>query len=387
MPSKLPERVEEVRRRLRPLIDQEIAPRAEQVDRDAAWPEQGMRLLQQNGLMGLNVPRELGGAGQGMLGLVGVCEALGEACSSTAICFGMHCVATAVIAAKATADQKERYLRPIAEGRHITTLSLSEPGTGSHFYLPQTRLERDGGMYRVNGTKTFVTNGGKADSYVLNTLASVPDAEPGDFSCLIVDGDAGGIEWQERWKGLGMRGNEARGLRMNDVRVPVANLLGEEGDQIWYMFEVVTPFFLVAMAGVYLGIASAALDTATKHLLGRELTHSGETLAEIPVLQHRLAEAWIDVQRTRLLTYRAAELGDYGDPEALPVILASKAAVADTAVKVANEALGLSGGAAYRENAKLARLLRDARAAHVMAPTTDILKCWIGRLLLKQPLL
>lgn len=337
--------------------------------------------------MGLNAPSDCGGMGLGMLGLVTACEAIARGCSSSALCFGMHCVGTAVITAKATPYQREQYLRPIAEGRHICTLCLAEPGSGSHFYLPATRLEQEGDDFKVTGIKQFVTNGGMADSYVINTEASDPDAGTGDFSCLILDRGQDGMEWQEPWTGLGMRGNQSRGLKMNGVRVPSANLLGEQGDQIWYVFEVVAPFFLMAMSGTYLGIATEAVAIARQHLRERELEHSGETLAEVPVLQNKIAEIWTEVEKARFLIYRAAHLGDLGDPDGLPHILSAKVAAAEAAVHATNECMSLCGGIAYRENGRLARLLRDARAAHVMAPTTEILKNWLGRTLLGQPLL
>lgn len=378
--QKLRSDAEEVSRR-------EIAPRAAEVDRDGLWPRHSLRALAAAGLLGLHVPQQLGGQGQGLLALALITEAVGKACASSAMCYGMHCVGTAVIAAKPTRRQEERYLRPIAAGEHVTTISLSEPGTGVHFYLPTTRLAREGGALVVEGLKQFVTSGGHADSYVVSTLASTSEAESGEFSCVLVDRDAAGVEWLEPWQGLGMRGNSSRGLRLGGVRVPAENLLGEEGDQTWYVFEVVAPYFLIAMAGTYLGIAQAALDYAVNHLRTRAHQHSGETLAQVPVLQHRLAELWAAVEKTRLLIYHAAQLGDLGDPRALVSILTSKADVADTSVWVANEAMTLCGGIAYRENDQLARMLRDARASHVMSPPTDVLKTWAGRALLGLPLL
>ena len=363
-----------------------IAPRAAEVDRDAVWPEHAMQALAAAGLMGLHVPARLGGHQQGLVALVAITETIAQGCSSSALCYGMHCVGTAVVAAKATPYHEEQYLRPIAEGRHITTLALSESGTGSHFYLPQTLLTREEDSFLITGTKQFVTNGGKADSYVVSTQAS-GTSDAGEFSCVIVDSGAPGLTWLEPWSGFGMRGNSSRGVRLDQARVPAANLLGEDGDQIWYTFEVVAPYFLTAMAGAYLGIARSALGEAVKHLQSRQYSHSGETLADMHVLQHKIAELWIAVRKTRALIYHAAHLGDLGETEALPSILASKADAADTAVAVANEAMTLCGGIAYGENGRLARLLRDARASHVMSPTTDILKLWTGRAVLGLPLL
>ncbi len=364
-----------------------IAPRAEEVDRHARWPAASLEALADAGLMGLLVPRASGGEGQGLLGLVAVTEALGRACSSTAMCFGMHAVGTAAIAAKATDDQRERYLTAIAAGRHVTSLALSEPATGSHLYFSQTELRREGGAYVVNGVKTFVTNGGHADSYVLSTVASEPDAKLGEFSCLIVDAASDGLAWQEPWAGFGMRGNASRGLHLDDAHVPARNLLGEEGDQAWYVFEVVTPYFLMAMSAVYLGIARAALDLTVEHLKTRRTPDTNGTLSDVPELQLELAEMWSAVTACRHLVHDAARRGDEGDPAALPSLYMSKAAAAEMVVAVTNQAMTLCGGIAYRENAHLARLLRDARASHVMAPTTHMLKQWTARTLLDLPLL
>lgn len=383
---RLPSELESLRRVAEDVACREIAPRAAEVDRDAVWPAHAFRALADAGLMGLTVPKHAGGLGGGLLALAALTEQIAQACPSSALCFGMHCVGAAVIAAKATPYQEERYLRPIAEGRHVTTLAVSESGTGVHFYLPETKLERDGDRYLVAGTKQFVTNGGQADSYVVSTEASV-ESDVGDFSCLLVDGDTPGITWLAPWEGLGMRGNSSRGMHLDNAPVPAENLLGREGDEIWYIFEVVAPYFLTAMAGTYLGVAHASLQIAIEHVKSRTYGHSGEALGDVPVIQHRLAELWMAVERTRLLIYDAARRGDEGDTTALASILASKASAGDTAVFVANEAMTLCGGMAFRENSTLARLLRDARASHVMSPTTDVLKQWVGRALLGVPLL
>lgn len=350
------------------------------------WPEEPLRALQAS-LGGLVVPREDGGLGLGLSAVAGVCEALGRTCASTAICFGMHHVATAVIAAKATERQRKEFLAPIAAGEHLTTLALSEPGTGSQFWLPQTRLTPDGDGWRVNGEKSFVTNGSRADSYVLSTVAAGPDAPPGEFSTVVVWADSPGLVWQGTWDGIGMRGNSSLGARLESVPVGPDGLLGAPGDQIWYVFEVVAPYFLTAMAGTYLGVAQAALTEATDHLARRQHTHTGRRLSAEPVLQHRLGVLWARVQATRRLVYWAAEEADSGGPEALPALAAAKAEVADCAVGVANDAMTLVGGIGYRDRSALERHLRDARAAHVMSPTTDILRTWTGRALLDIPLL
>lgn len=383
----LPDSIVQLRNLATELTFSEIAPNAAETDRLARWPEHSMKILGNAGLLGLHVPKRLGGHEQGLLALAVLGETIAKGCASSALCYAMHCVGSAVITAKATAFHADKYLVPIAENRHITTLALSEHGTGAHFYLPQTALERCGNEYRVDGTKQFVTNGGHADSYVISTMASDQHAAEGDFSCLMVDKDVAGLTWLDPWVGLGMRGNSSRAMRLEDARLPRQNLLGEEGDQIWYTFEVVAPYFLMAMAGAYVGVAQAALDATVQHVKERQYTHSGERLADVATLQYRLAEMHIAVQKSRGLLYRAAYLGDIGHGQATNAILMAKADAADLAVNITNDAMTCCGGFAYRENGLLARLLRDARAAHVMSPTTDILKLWSGRLLLDLPLI
>jgi alkylation response protein AidB-like acyl-CoA dehydrogenase len=360
---------------------------AARTDDEARWPEENLRALQKSGLTGLVVPASHGGHGQGLLALAQVCELLGRECASTAISFGMHCVGTAVIASKATPYHARTYLEPIAAGKHLTTLALSEPGSGAHFYYPSVQLAAAPNGYLANGTKVFVTNGGRADSYVVSTVAAAPDAPPGHFSCVLVHRDQPGVRWGAPWAGLGMRGNSSTSLELRDAAIKRDDLLGAEGDQIWFVFEVVAPFFLMSMSGTYLGLAAAALEEARTHLERRHFQHSGSSLAEVTVLQHRLGVLWANVERTRRLVYWAASEGDTRGPSALPALCSAKAEVAECAVTLANEAMTLCGGLAYRDDTRLARILRDARAAHVMAPTTDVLRTWAGRALLGQPIL
>ncbi len=366
----------------------ELAPRAAAVDRQASWPEEGIRALLAAGLGGLVVPRRHGGLGQGLYGLNRVCEVLGKGCPSAALCFGMHAVGSAVIAAKATTDQQARLLVPIAAGEHLTTLALSEPGSGAHFYLPASTVSKGpDGSYLVSGEKSFVTNGGHADSYVVSVVGTAPEAPMGQFSCVVVPADSPGMRWQEPWRGFGMRGNASGALRLEAVAVPANNLLGEEGDQLWYAFQVVAPYFLMAMTGVYLGIAARVIDELVDHMRGRTHSHDGRRLAQRDVLQHRLAALWARLEATRRLSYHAASEYDAGNPDILPAVLSAKAEVADCCVEVCNDAMTLAGGRAYGADSVFSRMLRDARAAHVMAPTTDMLRLWAGRSLLGEPLL
>lgn len=364
-----------------------LAVNAARIDRDAVWPEEGLRALLREGFGGLVVPKQFGGKGQGLQMLGAVCEMLSRECASTGICFGMHCVASSVISANATEAQRDSFLTPICEGRHITSLALSETGTGIFFYLPQTTLHRESSdYYTLTGEKTFVTNGSYADSYVVSAVAGAREAPLGQFSCVVVPAGSEGTSWGKPWTGIGMRGNSSRSMKLDKVPVPLANLLGREGDQIWYIFNVITPFFLIAIAATYLGIATSALEEARAHVMKRRHVHTGD-LARAPIVQHRFGVLWGMLERSRRLIYGAAASFDAGDPDALTAVMASKAEIGDSAVTIVNEAMTLTGGRGYSEGSKLSRHLRDVRAVHLMSPSTDMLRTWIGRSLLEVPLL
>lgn len=357
------------------------------VDTEARWPVESLEALGAAGLLGLHVSADLGGRGAGMLALAAVTEQLGRECGSTALVYAMHCVASKVLTVTPTSDQVERFLRPIAAGEHITSLALAEPGTGVHFYLPGMTFRREEDEFVVNGRKAFVTSGGHADSYVVSLVGDGAQIDPGTFSCLLLEAATTDGSWGDPWDGFGMRGNSSRALHLQEARVPAANLLGAEGDETWFVFEVIAPYFIVAMAGTYLGIATGALEEALDHLRKRTYDHTGERVAASETVAHRAGELWARVERSRQLLYHAARLGDAGDPGARHALFACKAEVADTAVDVVNDAMTLVGGLGYARSGRLGRALRDARASHVMSPTTDLLKTWLGRSLLELPLL
>lgn len=378
--------LQQLRNQAEAVAEDVLAPNAADVDATFSWPEKSMRALADAGLTGLTVPVELGGHGQGLLGIAAVTEILGKACSSSAMCFAMHCVGTAVLAAKATDYQKERYLKPIAAGEHLTTLALAEAGTGATFFISETGVTRDDAAFVVRGEKRFVASGSHADSYIISTVTTGGSAT-GEFDCFIVDRDLPGMHWSQRWGGLGMCGHASRTLVLDDVRIPAENLLGQEGEQPWYLFQIIAPFSLAAMAGTFIGIAQKAFDLTVRHLKARHYSQSGKSLGEFETVQHRIGELWADIEKSRLLLHKAAGAADRGEADAMASVLACKAEVADTVVRVTNEAMTLCGGIAYGENKTLARLLRDARASHIIAPTTDMLKIWTGRALLDLPLL
>lgn len=370
----------------RTIATETLAPEAAAVDREGRWPSAGIRRLLESPLSGLVIPRRHGGLGQGLLGLSKVCETLAAGCPSTAMCFGMHAVASAVIAARATAEQVTQFIEPIVAGRHLTTLALSEAGTGAHFYIPQTIMTSTDQHYLVTGQKSFITSGGRADSYVVS-VAPAEELQSGRFSCIVVPAAAEGMRWRGDWDGFGMRGNSSKTVDLRNVRVPKSHLLSAEGDQIWFVFEIIAPYFIMAMSGVYLGIAHKSLALAIDSVRQRRHGHNGLPLAKRDVIQYQIGELWANVERSRQLMYSAATAFDDGEATALPAVLSVKAEAAQSATHVTNEAMTLAGGRTYGQSSELARLLRDARAAHVMAPTTDFLRLWVGRSVLGEPML
>lgn len=378
--------LEDVMRTTHEVVDEVVAPLAERIDREGHWPEESIRALQRSGLGGLVVPEADGGLGHGLAAVARVCETIGRACATSAITFGIHCVGTAVIAARPTEQQRARFLQPIARGEHLTSLALSEPGTGSHFYIPEALLRSHGDGYVLSGEKSFVTNGSHADSYVVSAAAAPDDGPAHSFSCVIVPADTPGLTWGPAWTGLGMRGNDSRNLTLQDAPLDAGLLLGRVGDEMWYVLNVIAPYFLTAMAATYLGVAAAAFDELRAHLLSRRHAHSGTTLSENQVIQHRVGTLWATTERSRRLLYHAAALGDAGASDAPLSLFAAKAEIADAAVHVVNEAMTLMGGAAYTTGATMQRRLRDVRAPHVISPPTDLLRVWTGRWLLDAPL-
>jgi alkylation response protein AidB-like acyl-CoA dehydrogenase len=379
--SKILETVEEISRTI-------IANNATYTDKYAQWPEEGMRALLDAGLGGLTVPLVYGGLGHGTETLAKVCEIIGQYCTSTSICYGMHCVGSAVISSKVTDFQQENYLTPICEGKHITSLSLSELGSGVHFYLPQTKMiNTHDGNYTIEGEKSFATNGGKADSYVVSAVTEESNKVTGKFNCIIIPGNSEGLVWGPEWTGMGLRGNSSRNLSLNQVCVSQEQILGNVGDQIWYIFNVITPYFLTAIAGAYLGLTRAAVDEAKRHITERKYSFNGKTIASSSVIQHQIGTLWSKYARSRALLYWSTQCYDKGLDNSQLDLFSAKAEIAETVIDIVNDAMTLCGGSAYRDDSHLNRLLRDARGAHIMSPTTDMLRIWTGRSILEQPLL
>ena len=357
---------------VRQTAEEHIAPQAARVDGERAFPDDNLKALGAVGGLGLVVPVDHGGAGGALTALAEACEALGSACASTAMVFLMHSV-TAATVARGGGARAATALADMAGGT-LGTLAFSERGTGAHFYAPELRAVRANGGVRISGRKSFVTSGGHAELYLVLVQA---EAE-GAADAYLVRGDHPGVTADGSWAGLGMAGNSSVALELDGVELTDDDRVGGAGEGIALVFGAVAPFFLVGLAAVNVGIASAAAAAATTHAAERRYA-DGSSLAEVQYIQHLLADMDLATRQARLLVREAAGLGEAGDEAALVAIMEAKVAATEAAAAVTQKALEATGGQGYTSSLPIERHLRDARAGAVMAPTNAVLRSWIGK--------
>jgi alkylation response protein AidB-like acyl-CoA dehydrogenase len=310
-----------------------------------------------------------------------VIEQLAAACGSTAMVVLMHYAATAAIEAHGPTATREA----IGGGRHLSTLAFSEVGSRSHFWAPQsTAVRADDGKVRLDAMKSWVTSAGEADSYV---WSSRPLEAEGPMTLWLVAGDAIGYHVAGPFDGLGLRGNASRPITADGLIVSREDMLGADGAGLDIGLSVVLPWFLVLSAAFSVGLMDAALAAAGAHLTGTRLEHLDQSLAQQPVPRAAFAAARVRADSARaLLSDTLAALED-GREDAMLRVLEVKAAAGEAAADVTDAVLKLCGGAAFRKEVGIERRFRDARAARVMAPTTDALHDFVGRALLGLPLI
>jgi alkylation response protein AidB-like acyl-CoA dehydrogenase len=367
---------------------EEIARHAEDVDREARFPSEAIAALERGGMLGLGVPERFGGPGGDALDVVEVVEAVAGACASTAMVFLMHVAATQTLLAGTTEDDagpKSDTLRAIAAGQQVTTLAYSERGSRGHFWAQTSRARRDGDAVVIDADKTFATAAGHVSSYVVATGG--PDGSaPTDTELYLVDAATAGLEIPRRFDGLGLRGNSSAPLRLTGVRVTEDRRLGSPLSGFGLMLSATLPWFVLGSAACSAGIAGAALRSAVDHAGSARLEHLGASLSELPGVRERLARAHVRHAETRAYVREVARRVAAGDEAAQLGVLAVKAAAADMAAEVTELCLHVGGGAAYAKHGPLERHFRDARAAAVMAPTTDVLHDFVGKAITGQEL-
>jgi alkylation response protein AidB-like acyl-CoA dehydrogenase len=359
---------------LAPVLSHVVEPGAVEVDRQGAFPRASVDALGEAGLLGLVSASETGGRGESLRAATEVVERLAGACGSTAMVVCMHYAATAVIEAHGPRAVREA----IAAGRHLSTLAFSESGSRSHFWAPVSTATANGGGVRLDAAKSWVTSAGEADSYV---WSSRPLAADGVSTIWLVPADTPGLKVAGPFDGLGLRGNASSPVGAHDVAVPAAAMLGEDGKGDQVMLGIVLGWFSVMSAAMAVGTMDAVLARSVAHVTATRLEHLDTRLADLATIRAYLARMRIATDQARALLADTLAAMEAGRQDATLRVLEVKAAAAEAATAVTDLAMRVCGGAAFRKEAGVERQFRDARAATVMAPTTDALYDFVGRAL------
>jgi isovaleryl-CoA dehydrogenase len=368
---------------LEEIVTQVVEPAAPDVDATGTFPRAAVTALGQAGLLGLVSSTDVGGMGLGMAEASQVVRRLATACGSTAMVVCMHYCATAVI--EAHGPQEVR--RAIAAGEHLSTLAFSESGSRSHFWAPLSTATLDGEEVVLDASKSWVTSAGEATSYVWTSQGTVSSSGGGAGATLwLVPADTAGLKVAAPFDGLGLRGNASSPIVATGARVPVTARLGGDGAGIDVAFATALPMFQVLNASCSLGLADAAIDASIAHANRARFEHLDQTLAQQPVTRQHIARMKLQADAASTLVDDAVTALGIGRPDAPLRMLEAKAVGSEAALGVTELAMRVGGGAAFRKEIGVERSFRDARAASVMAPTTDALQDFIGRALCGLPL-
>lgn len=352
---------------------------ADATDREGQFPQRAMTALGESGLLGLTLPREVGGLGAGPVEFVDVTARLAAVCGSSAMVYLMHVAAANVVAAAPPPGLPEATAR-LASGEWLGTLAFSEKGSRSHFWASTSPAVQEGdGSVRIKAAKGWVTSAGLAQLYVLSCLAP-DDQSPTDTNLYAVPAGHDGWTVSAPWDGLGLRGNASSPMDL-DALVDEGQRLGGRGDGFGLMMTVVLPWFSLGNAAVSLGLARGALDAAVGHVTATRLQHLGSSLADLPTIRARLAQASIELEAVTAYVKDTAARVAAADETAQLAVLGAKASANETALRVTDAAMRVCGGAAFSRHLGIERAFRDARAGYVMAPTSDVLYEFYGRAL------
>ncbi|HEV8202078.1 MAG TPA: acyl-CoA dehydrogenase family protein [Candidatus Polarisedimenticolia bacterium] len=356
-----------------------IAPAAAEVDRTGAFPDRALDALRGAGLLGATSSKEVGGLGFGLREASTIVRRVARDCGSTAMVLCMHYSGTSVL--EALGDQETR--RAVASGRHLSTLAFSEAGSRSHFWAPLGTATRNGSGVVLNARKSWVTSASKATAYV---WSSKPLAAEGFSTLWLVPATASGLSVRGPFDGLGLRGNDSSPVGAENVKVPESAMLGEDGRGFDVMMGTVLPVFQVLNASFSVGAMESAVERTAAHASGQRYGHIDASLADLPTIRANVARMRIKTDAAAALLDDTLAAATSGRADAMLRVLESKAMAGETANEVLDLAMRTCGGQAFRKEVGVERLFRDARAAGVMAPTTDLLYDFIGKAVCGLPL-
>lgn len=371
----LGEEIEMLRDAVYQFAQVEIAPRAEEIDRNNEFPNDLWKKFGDMGLLGITVKEEYGGVDMGYLAHVVAMEEISRASASVGLSYGAHsnlCVNQ--IHKNGTEEQKQKYLPKLVSGEHIGALAMSEPNAGSDVVSMKLTARDNGDHYLLNGNKMWITNGPDANTYVIYAKTDI-SAGPKGITAFIVERSFPGFSQHQKLDKLGMRGSNTCELVFQDCPVPKENILGELNGGVKVLMSGLD-FERLVLSGGPLGIMQAAMDIAVPYIRDRQ--QFGQPIGEFELVQGKIADMYTLANACRAYTYtvaQAAMRNETSRKDCAGVILYT----AETATKVALDAIQLLGGNGYINEFPTGRLLRDAKLYEIGAGTSEIRRMLIGR--------
>ncbi|MBO8165346.1 MAG: acyl-CoA dehydrogenase [Brevibacillus sp.] len=380
MDFRLTEEQEMIRKMVRDFAETQVAPTAAERDEEERFDREIFDQMAELGLTGIPWPEKYGGAGADYLSYVLAVEELSRVDASVGVTLSAHVsLASWPIYKFGTEEQKQTFLRPLAEGKKIGAYCLTEPGSGSDAAGMRTTAVKDGDHYVLNGSKIFITNGGVADIYIVFAVTD-PALKHKGISAFIVEKGTPGFSMGKKEKKLGIRSSPTLEVIFENARVPAANLLGEEG-QGFTIAMMTLDGGRNGIAAQALGIAQGALDHALAY--AKERHQFGKPIAKQQAIAFKLADMATKIEAARLLTYQAAWLEDQGLPYGQASAM-SKLFAGDIAMEVATEAVQVFGGYGYTREYPVERFMRDAKITQIYEGTNEIQRLVISNYLLKK---
>ena len=370
---------QQLRRTVREFAEGELAPHVMEWDEASHFPHELVPKLAEMGLMGVIFPEEYGGAGLGYIEYALVLEELARVDPSIALSVAAHnSLCTNHIYKFGTAEQRKKYVVPLAQGKKLGCWSLTEPEAGSDAGGTKTLAVRNGNSWLLNGSKTFTTNGHSGDVCVAMAVTDKAKASHGISAFIIEKGTAGFRPGRKENK-LGMRASETSEVLFQDCRIPAENLLGKEGEGFVNSLQILDGG-RISIAALGVGVARGAHEAALKYAKQRK--QFGRTIGEFQAIQFKLADMATETEAAALLTYQAAWLADHGDARFTLQACMAKLFAGEVAVRVSNEAVQVFGGYGYVKDYPAEKFYRDSKLCTIGEGTSEIQRLVIARQLL-----